>query len=238
MDRKFVINICVLAALICLGGLIMLGMGPLKQEFPTEEEMELARAEDRIVVNELTGEEAIQNWEPQGVSMAAKVLVGVVVILVIAAYAAVVFGVFILPNIVHRFTHMFYGSSEEVEEDPMHDARAFYAQGDYEGAIAAFRAVAIAQPENRLPWVEIAKIQQDNLDDPDACIETLRTAMESRDWAVNDKAFFMFRLSELFHDVKDDTPKTVSILQQVVELFPETRHSANATHRLRELGAI
>ena len=48
----------------------------------------------------------------------------------------------------------------------------------------------------------------------------------------------MFRLAELYEEVKDDTPQSVSILEQVVELFPETRHSANATHRLRELGAI
>ncbi len=238
MDRKLVINLCVLTALICVGGLIMMGMGPLKQASPTEEEIEIARVEDRIVVNELTGEETIADWKPKGASMGAKIFVGIAVILGISAYAAVVFGVFVLPNIVHRFTHMFYGSAEEVEEDPMHDARAFYAQGEYEGAIAAYRAVAIAQPENRLPWVEIAKIQQDNLNDPDASIETLRTAMERQDWAVNDKAFFMFRLSELFQEVKEDTPQTVSILQQVVELFPETRHSANATHRLRELGAI
>ena len=52
MDRKLVINLCVLIALICVGGLVMIGMGPLKQAVPTEEEMELARVEDRIVVNE------------------------------------------------------------------------------------------------------------------------------------------------------------------------------------------
>ena len=44
MDRKLVINLCVLTALICVGGLIMMGMGPLKQASPTEEEMEVARA--------------------------------------------------------------------------------------------------------------------------------------------------------------------------------------------------
>ncbi|MEC8942508.1 MAG: tetratricopeptide repeat protein, partial [Verrucomicrobiota bacterium] len=122
--------------------------------------------------------------------------------------------------------------------DPMHDARVFLARGDYEAAIAAYRAVARTQPENRFPWVEIAKIQHDNLEDSDASIETLRTALESREWRVNDMAFFMFRLAELYEVDKEDKPRAVSILEQVVELFPETRHSANATHRLRELGAI
>ncbi|MFP6884204.1 MAG: tetratricopeptide repeat protein [Roseibacillus sp.] len=237
MDRKLIINLCTLVALICVAWLIMIGMGPIQQEIPTEKELEIARQEGRIVEDNY-GEERIEGWKPRGVSSGAKILVGIVLILVVATYSAIIFGTFMLPNLVHRFTHLFYGSSEEVEADPMHDARAFLARGDYEGAIAAYRAVALAQPENRFPWVEIAKIQHDKLDDCDASIETLRTALESRGWRVNDMAFFMFRLAELYEVDKEDKPRSVSILEQVVELFPETRHSANATHRLRELGVI
>jgi len=237
MDRKLIINLCILVALICVAWLIMIGMGPIKQEIPTEQELEIAREEGRIVEDRY-GSEKIEGWKPQGVSSGAKILVGIVLILVVATYAAIVFGVYMLPNLVHRFTHMFYGSAEEVEVDPMHDARVFLARGDYEAAIAAYRAVALAQPENRFPWIEIAKIQHDKLEDPDASIGTLRTALESREWRVNDMAFFMFRLAELYEVDKEDKPRSVSILEQVVELFPETRHSANATHRLRELGAI
>ena len=36
-------------------------------------------------------------------------------------------------------------------------------QGDFEGAVEAYREVAADQPENRFPWIEIAKIQHDNL---------------------------------------------------------------------------
>ena len=237
MDRKFIINLCILVALICGAWLIMIAMGPIKQELPTEKELEIARAEGRTIEDRY-GEEKIEGWKPQGVSQGAKILVGIALILVVATYAAIVFGFFMLPTLVHRFTHMFYGSSEEVEFDPMHDARVFLARGDYEAAIAAYRAVARTQPENRFPWVEIAKIQHDNLEDSDASIETLRTALESREWRVNDMAFFMFRLADLYEVDKEDKPRSVSILEQVVELFPETRHSANATHRLRELGAI
>ena len=92
--------------------------------------------------------------------------------------------------------------------------------------------------ENRFPWVEIAKIQHDNLEDPDAAIATLRDALESHEWKVNDAAFFMFRLAELYEEDKAELTQSIGILHQVVSLFPETRHSANATHRLRELGAI
>ena len=170
--------------------------------------------------------------------MGGKVLVGICLLFVVAGYAAIVFVSFVLPSVVGRFTHMFYGASEELEEDPARDARALFAQGDFEGAIAAYRTVADEQPENRFPWVEIAKIQHDNLENPDAAIETLRDALENHEWRVNDAAFFMFRLAELYEREKSDMTQCVGILRQVVELFPETRHSANATHRLRELGEI
>ncbi|MEO1843444.1 MAG: hypothetical protein ABGZ37_04120, partial [Akkermansiaceae bacterium] len=76
------------------------------------------------------------------------------------------------------------------------------------------------------------------LESPDAAITTLREALESFEWRANDAAFFMFRLVELYEKEKQDLATSVSILQQVVEIFPETRHAANATHRLRELGEI
>tara|TARA_B100000519_G_scaffold201545_1_gene217391 strand:- start:1365 stop:2081 length:717 start_codon:yes stop_codon:yes gene_type:complete len=238
MDRKFIINLCVLVGIICVAGIIWTGMGPVAPTRPSPEELEEARALDRVVINEISGEEEIEGWKPEGVSMGSKVMVGIGLLFAVAGYSAIVFVAFVLPSAVNRFTHMFYGAAEELEEDPMHDARAFFAQGDFVGAIEAYRAVAAEQPENRFPWVEIAKIQHDNLEDPDAAIATLRDALESHEWKVNDAAFFMFRLAELYEEDKAELTQSIGILHQVVSLFPETRHSANATHRLRELGAI
>ena len=238
MDRNFIIHLCILVSIICVAGIIWTGMGPVAPSRPSPEELESARADDRVIVNQISGEEEIEGWNPGGVSMGSKVLVGIGLLFVVAGYAAIVFMTFILPSAVNRFTHMFYGAAEELEQDPMHDARALFAQGDFEGAIAAYRAVAVEQPENRFPWVEIAKIQHDNLEDPDAAIRTLRGALENHEWRENDAAFFMFRLAELYEEDKVDLTQSVGILHQVVSLFPETRHSANATHRLRELGAI
>ena len=125
-----------------------------------------------------------------------------------------------------------------MEDDPLHDARALFAQGDYEGAITVYREVAKESADDRFPWVEISKIQNDNLEDPDGAIETLREGLESQEWSVNNAAFFLFRIAELYEKQKEDMMTAIQLLQQVVELFPETRHSANATHRLRELGAM
>jgi len=155
----------------------------------------------------------------------------------LSAGAIGIFFVFtILPAIAHRFTHAIYDSAEMVETDSMHDARSLYAQGDYEGAVEEYREVAEAEPTNRLPWVEIAKIQRDNLKEPQAAIATLREALERREWELDDAAFFMFRLAEIYKEDLENPDYAVQILQQVCEAFPETRHSANARHKLNEFG--
>lgn len=151
-----------------------------------------------------------------------------------AGLAGIFFVVTLLPFFAQRLTHAVYDSAEMIEKDAMHDARSLMAQGDYEGAIAAFQQAAAAEPLNRLPWVEIAKIQKDNLKDPLAAIQTIRYALESQEWEVNDAAYFLFRLAELYDEVEADRSSAIAIMQQVVEQFPNTRHSANANHKLHE----
>lgn len=116
----------------------------------------------------------------------------------------------------------------------MHDARSLLAQGDYEGAIAAFRQAAAADPLNRLPWVEITKIYKDNLGDSAAAIQTVRHALESQEWEVNDAAYLLFRLAELYDELEGNRVSAMAIMQQVIDQFPGTRHSANASYKLHE----
>jgi tetratricopeptide (TPR) repeat protein len=145
--------------------------------------------------------------------------------------------VYLLPFLAHRVTHAVYDSAEMVEKDVMHEARVRVAQGDYHGAIEAFKEAAKAEPLNRLPWVEIAKIYKENLEDPDAAVQTIRYALESQEWEVNDAAYLLFRLAELYDEVQGDRGAAIAIMHQVVEQFPRTRHSANANTKLHEWGA-
>jgi len=161
---------------------------------------------------------------------------GILLMFLTAGLLGIVFVVHVLPAIAHRFTHAVYDSAEMVEKDPMHDARSLVAQGEWEAAIDAFKVAAAADPLNRLPWVEIAKIQRDQLEDPAAAVATIRSALESQEWQVNDAAYFLFRLSELYDEGMEDRTSAVSVLQQVIDEFPESRHSANARHKLHEWG--
>ncbi len=159
-------------------------------------------------------------------------------LLLAGVYVGVLFVLYILPAITDKATSAVLDSNELVETDPMHDARAAHARGDYDEAIAVYREVADADPYNRLPWVEIAKIQHDKLEDPEASIATLRSALESQQWPINDAAYFMGSLATLYNEDLEDRDSCIMILNQMIELFPETRHSANATHKLREMGEI
>ncbi|MFP6880473.1 MAG: tetratricopeptide repeat protein [Roseibacillus sp.] len=236
MNRKLIVHFCIFVAIVCVALIIWTGIEEPQTE-PSPDEWKSAETADKVTIDPISGEPRIEGWKPTG-SESGKLLVGIVLLIVVSSYGGIVFVAYLMPTVVHRFTHMFYGSDEEVESDPMHDARALFAQGDFENAIEAYRGVAAEQPEDRFPWVEISKIQHHNLESPDAAIKTLREALESFEWRVNDAAFFMFRLVELYEKEKQDLATSISILQQVVEIFPETRHAANAIHRLRELGEI
>jgi tetratricopeptide (TPR) repeat protein len=169
-----------------------------------------------------------------------KLFSGIVLAFLTAGLVGMVVVVDLLPMLAHKATHSVYDSGEKVsdEADAMHAARSKVAQGDYEGAIESYREAAKADPLNRLPWVEIAKIQRENLEDPAAAIQTIRHALESQEWEVNNAAYFLFRLAELYDEDAGDRVSAATMLNQVIEQFPETRHSANARHKLHEWGLI
>jgi len=162
-----------------------------------------------------------------------KTFNGILLTFLSAGLVGILFVVFVLPAWAQRVTHAVYDSAEEVEETALHEARSLVAQGDYENAIEAFKRAAEEEPLNRVPWVEISKIQKQQYHDTPAAIQTLRTAVEGQEWEINDAAFFLFRLAELYDEVQDrDT--AVVMLRQVIDQFPDTRHSANARHKLHE----
>jgi len=167
-----------------------------------------------------------------------RTMSGILLAFLTAGLVGIVVVAEVLPMLAHRVTHAVYDSGEEVEADPMHDARSKVAQGDWEGAIEAFRQAAEVDTLNRLPWVEIAKIQLEQLEDPQAAVQTLRQAIEGREWQENDAAYLMFRLAGIYDEHLGDRASAATTMQQVMEQFPETRHSANARHKLHEWGLV
>ncbi|MBJ7285089.1 MAG: tetratricopeptide repeat protein [Akkermansiaceae bacterium] len=198
---------------------------------------EMADYKAKIVQIEETGdpESLVAKMEGELNSMEGeRTFSGILVTFLGAGLVGIFFVVYLLPFFAQRVTHAVYDSAEMVEKDVMHDARSLTAQGDYLGAIEAYKIAAAADPLNRLPWVEIAKIQKMNLEDPAAAIQTIRYALESQAWEVNDAAYFLFRLAELYDEIDGNRESAIAIMNQVIDQFPETRHSANARNKLHE----
>ncbi len=167
-----------------------------------------------------------------------RIFNGILLAFLSAGLVGIVVVTWLLPMFAQKLTHAVYDSGEEVEADPFHDARVLMAQGEWDGAIESFKLVAEQDPMNRMPWVEIAKIQRVNKEDPAAAVATLREAIEGQEWEQNDAAFLMFRLAEIYDDDLGDRESGAAILGQVMEQFPETRHSANARSKLHEWGVV
>ncbi|MEP2776934.1 MAG: tetratricopeptide repeat protein [Luteolibacter sp.] len=165
-----------------------------------------------------------------------RTFTGILLTFVSAGLVGIVVVTWLLPMFAQKLTHAVYDSGEAIEVDPFHQARVLMAQGEWEGAIASFREGAEADPLNRMPYVEIAKIQRINMEDPAAAVVTLREAIEGQEWQENDAAFLMFRLAEIYDEDVADRAAAVMILEQVMEQFPDTRHSANARTKLHEWG--
>lgn len=161
---------------------------------------------------------------------------GILLAFLSAGLVGIVFVTQVLPAIAHKITHSVYDSGEQVEPDAFHQARVLMAQGEWEGAIEAFRAAALQDPMSRMPYLEISKIQKIYLEDAGAAITTLREAIEGQEWEEQDAAFLMFRLAELYEEDAGSRGLAVAIMEQVMEQFPETRHSANARTKLHEWG--
>ena len=144
---------------------------------------------------------------------------------------------YVVPWVGDRMSNLFYAPEEEAEEDPKAHAMALLAQGEYESAIEELKRLSKELSGDRFPVVEIAKIYEEKLNQPELAITTYEKAilLGDQEWRENDLAFFKFRLADLSVEVHEDFDKAKAFLEQVIIEFPDTRHSANATHKMREL---
>lgn len=161
---------------------------------------------------------------------------GQLIYMIVVGVAGGLFGVkFIIPWIGDAMGTFFFSSGEEVKADETMRAVAKLAQGDYEGAIAEYEKVAKEKPEDSFPVAEIAKIYSDKLDDPTRAISYLRERIEAQAWPEDAAAFLMFRIVDIQCEKLGDYQAAHDQLEGVIARFPNTRHSANAHHRLNEV---
>jgi len=117
----------------------------------------------------------------------------------------------------------------------MTKAAACISQGDYPGAIGHYEKMLEDKPDDPFPVAEIAKVYAERLHDPQAALKVLEEHLQSKDWPVDDAAFIMFRIADAHLTHLHDYEAAHDMLQQVIGNFPNTRHSANANHKIHEV---
>jgi tetratricopeptide (TPR) repeat protein len=142
---------------------------------------------------------------------------------------------FVIPWIGDAMGEAVFSSGEKVEQDEMTKAAACISQGDYAGAIGHYEKMLEDKPDDPFPVAEIAKIHAERLHEAQTALQVLSDHLQSKDWPVDDAAFIMFRIADVHLTHRHDFEAARDMLEQVIGNFPNTRHSANAHHRMSEI---
>ena len=158
-------------------------------------------------------------------------------LLVTVIYGGILAVLYVLPIMVDKVSEEIMGSTAEVDDDPLDEARAAVADEDYPEAIAVYRRFWLENPGERKPLIEIAKIQRDHLKSPAAAASTLEQGLDEYDWPEDDAAFLMFRIAEIYEEDLENQDQVIKVMKRAVKELEGSRHAGNAAHKLRELEA-
>ncbi len=159
-------------------------------------------------------------------------LFGAVVLL--GATGGVLLVISVLPHFGDAIGNLFFQPNEKIEKDPHADAMVALARGDYHRAIEEYQKVYQKDPDDTLALSETVRIYCDKLHEPEPAAELLEQAL-ARDLLPEDAAFLCSRLADVYWNHQHDIVRARELLMQVIETLPNTRHAANASHRLQEM---
>ncbi len=191
-------------------------------------------AEEAFMNSDIDPYAEVKLAEGGNVETSAMLKVGAPMLISII-YGGVLAVLYVLPMFVDKIGEEVMGSSAEVEDDPLDEARAAVAAGEYAEAIGVYRKAWLENRDERFPVLEIAKIQRTSLGSPVVAVSTLNEALDDHEWPEDDAAFMMFRIAEIYEEDLGDREGLAKILREVTEKLEGTRHAANAAHRLREM---
>ena len=158
-------------------------------------------------------------------------------LLVTVIYGGILAVLYVLPVLVDKVSEEMMGSTAEVDDDPLDEARAAVAAEEYPDAIAVYRKFWLENPDERHPLVEIAKIQRVYLKSPAVAVSTLEEGLDEHEWPEGDAAFLMFRIAEIYEEDLDNKKRVIEVMKRAVKELEGTRHAGNAAQKLRELEA-
>jgi hypothetical protein len=111
------------------------------------------------------------------------------------------------------------------------------ARGDFKGAVSAWEAVAIAEPENPWPLVRSAELYARELNDPALAIERFRMARAMREVNAELNRYVSQKIIDLLLGPLDDKGRAMVELRMLVDKYPDSREAEAARDALRNLKA-
>lgn len=181
-----------------------------------------------IVLTETKGLYSADNPDP------TKIILSFLVLLAIGITIGFIVAVSVVPAIGEQIGSFFFTPNVAAEKNPHAAALAKINRGDYAGAVAAYVKVVEKHPGDTHAISEAARLQCEKLHQPEEAATFLEQTLE-RDWEMGDLAFIANRLVDVYWTHLQDAERARPILEQLVEQMPETKHSANAAHRLRDI---
>lgn len=158
-------------------------------------------------------------------------------LLLVAVVIGIMAALSIIPSIGETIGNFFFNPNQKIEKNPHSDALAKIAQGDYEGAIEAYKKNLANNPDDMHALSEVIHLYCDKLHDHDAAEHFLEEALKS-EWPPEQGAFIASRLVDVYWNHRHDAARARHVLMQIAETMPDTRHAANAIHRLHEIERV
>lgn len=162
---------------------------------------------------------------------------GVLLILelfVIAILGGVLFVTWILPSLSDKVTEAVLSSGEKEEKTPRAIVAELLAEEDYEGAIAELQKQSLQNPSDRRLVMDMAWVYRDKLQDLPSAVQTIRTALVSREWSPENETALRAKLAELLAEQKDFAGAKQE-LETVMQKFAGTPQAGEAASKLRDI---
>lgn len=155
-------------------------------------------------------------------------------LVLVGGVAGVAFVKIVLPMLGDALGNVFFNPNQQIEKSPHADAVAAMARGDYQEAVHAYLKAFEANPRDTHALSEAAKIECEQLANPDAGASILEQAL-GRDWVPEEAAFLTSRLVDVYWKYGHKVREARALLLQIIETMPGTKHAANAQHKLQEI---
>lgn len=111
------------------------------------------------------------------------------------------------------------------------------ARGNYRGAVDAWEAAAIAEPQNPWPLIRAGEIYMRTLSEPATALERFKVAREVATITLDHRLYVTQKIVDLYLGPINDPGRALFELRRMVDTYPQRRESHFAREAISRLKA-